>query len=256
MRPQSQIKVVVRETVIGGPSLLACLPMVAENKTDLLNQADDLKRLSPDLLEWRIDRYEKVNDVKDGLQTLSELRRKIENIPLILTCRIESEGGFQKISQDTRLKLINAAIRTGDVDIVDVEMCNEPEFVDSALQAARRQGVKLILSYHNFKETPEEDFIHDRLAHAQDLGADIAKVAVMPKGYKDVLRLLGATLRARTEAVKIPIITMSMGAEGGVTRLAGGLFGSDITFAIGNTASAPGQIPIQTLRQAMKALYP
>jgi 3-dehydroquinate dehydratase-1 len=90
---------------------------------------------------------------------------------------------------------------------------------------------------------------------AQDMGADIAKLAVMPKNYTDVLTLLGATLRARTGAVKVPIVTMSMGPEGGVTRLAGGLFGSDITFAIGKEASAPGQIPIGALRQAMAVLY-
>jgi 3-dehydroquinate dehydratase-1 len=255
MRLQSEIKVIVRETVIGGPGPVVCLPMVAETKADLLNQAEDLKVFHPDLVEWRIDRYGKVGDIEDSLRALAELRGKIDDIPLILTCRRESEGGFQKISQDIRLQLIVAAIRTGDVDIVDVEMGNEPEFVESALQAARRQGVKLIFSYHNFNETPDEGFIHDKLAQAQNMGGDIAKVAVMPEGYKDVLRLLSATLRARTETVKIPIVTMSMGAEGGVTRLAGGLFGSDITFAIGNAASAPGQIPIQTLRQAMKAIY-
>ena len=67
--------------------------------------------------------------------------------------------------------------------------------------------------------------------------------------------LLSATLKARTEALEIPIVTMSMGAEGVVTRLAGGLFGNDITFAIGKNASAPGQIPIGELRRAMAVLY-
>jgi 3-dehydroquinate dehydratase-1 len=87
------------------------------------------------------------------------------------------------------------------------------------------------------------------------MGADIAKVAVMPKDYADVLTLLSATLKARKGAVKVPIVTMSMGSEGGITRLAGGLFGSDITFAIGKESSAPGQIPIGDLRKAMAVLY-
>ena len=76
----------------------------------------------------------------------------------------------------------------------------------------------------------------------------------MPKGYRDVLTLLSATLKAR-ENLDVPLVTMAMGAEGGVTRLAGGLFGADITFAIGKTSSAPGQIPIGGLRQAMAVLY-
>jgi 3-dehydroquinate dehydratase-1 len=138
---------------------------------------------------------------------------------------------------------------------VDIEMCNEPDFIASVRETAKKFKTRLILSYHNFNDTPNETFIQDRLSRAQQLGADIAKVAVMPKNYADVLTLLNATLKARSGAVKVPIVTMSMGAAGGVTRLVGGLFGSDITFAIGKKASAPGQIPIAKLRQAMSVLY-
>jgi len=120
---------------------------------------------------------------------------------------------------------------------------------------ARRFGVRVILSYHNFETTPGEVFILKMLLKAQDLGADIAKVAVMPKEYQDVLTLLNATLKARQQGLKIPAITMSMGPQGRLSRIAGGLFGSDITFACGNSPSAPGQIPIEELRQAMAALY-
>jgi 3-dehydroquinate dehydratase-1 len=136
-----------------------------------------------------------------------------------------------------------------------VELCNEPDFIDEIKKICQECGTKLILSYHNFDATPAEADIHDKLVQAQNAGADIAKLAVMPKDYGDVLTLLAATLRARTGAVKVPIITMSMGAEGGVTRVVGGLFGSDLTFAIGEASSAPGQIPIGELRQAMAVLY-
>jgi 3-dehydroquinate dehydratase-1 len=150
---------------------------------------------------------------------------------------------------------MQAAIRSGLLDLADVEMCNETAFIEAIKETAGRYGTRLILSYHNFDQTPDEAFIFDKLVQAREMGADIAKVAVMPKNYKDVLILLNATLKARTEHLEIPIITMSMGPEGGVTRLAGGLFGSDLTFAIGKEASAPGQIPIGALRQAMTVLY-
>jgi 3-dehydroquinate dehydratase-1 len=186
---------------------------------------------------------------------LQELQTAVGQIPLILTCRIDSEGGFKKISQDTRLNLIKALIQSGHLDIVDIEMCNEPVFIAAVKKTANEFGTRLIFSHHNFIDTPDENFIHDKLLQAQEMGADIAKIAVMPKNYADVLTLLSATLKARTGAVKVPIVTMSMGPEGGVTRLAGGLFGSDITFAIGKEASAPGQIPIDDLRKAMSVLY-
>lgn len=255
MRPQSEIKVTVKDKVIGGSDPLICLPLVAREKSDLLMQAQELKQLTPDLLEWRIDGFGAVEDPGSCLEALQELQTAVGSIPLIFTCRILSEGGLKDISQKARLKLITAAIASGRVDLVDIEMCNEPSFIETVKQAAKESGTKLILSYHNFTDTPDENTIHDKLLQAQDLGADIAKLAVMPKTYADVLTLLGATLRARSGAVKVPIVTMSMGPEGGVTRLAGGLFGSDITFAIGKEASAPGQIPIGALRQAMAVLY-
>ena len=255
MRLQSEIKVTVKDKVIGGADPLICLPLVAKEKSDLLIQAEELKQLTPDLLEWRIDAYDQVEDISACLEALNTLKVAMGSIPLIFTCRIHTEGGFKKINQDTRLNLIKTLIQSGQLDIVDVEMCNEPDFIAAVKETAKEFETKLIFSHHNFVDTPDENFIHDKLVQAQEMGADIAKIAVMPKNYADVLTLLSATLKARTGAVKVPIVTMSMGPEGGVTRLAGGLFGSDITFAIGKESSAPGQISIGDLRKAMAVLY-
>lgn len=255
MRLQSEKKVTVKNKVLGGPIPLICLPLVAKDRSALLQQTAELTQLNPDLIEWRIDGYDQVADIGACLEALLALKAAMGSIPLIFTCRIHLEGGFKKISQETRLQLITTAIASGGVEIVDVEMCNEPAFIEKIKKTTQKGNTKLILSYHNFNETPDETFIYDKLVMAQDLGADIAKLAVMPKDYADVLTLLGATLKARTGAVKVPIVTMSMGPEGGVTRVAGGLFGSDLTFAVGKEASAPGQIPIGELRQAMTVLY-
>ena len=255
MRPQSDTKVTVRGKTIGGADPVVCLPLVAGEKPEVLRQAEALIQFDPDLVEWRVDGYENVEDVDDSLEVLKGLREKIGNIPLIFTCRIDAEGGFRQIGAGMRLRLIQTAIGSGLLDLADVEMCNETSFIEDVKDAARQNEARLIFSYHNFEKTPDEAFIIDKLVQAQQMGADIAKMAVMPKDYNDVLVLLSATLKARTEYLRIPIITMSMGPEGGVTRLAGGLFGSDLTFAIGKEASAPGQIPIEALRRAMKVLY-
>lgn len=255
MRLQSKNKVTVRQTVIGGPKVLICLPLMAETKTGLLRQAQEAISMKPDLVEWRVDAYEGVESTASSLEVLEDLRRQIGSIPLIFTCRIYSEGGVKKIAQADRLDLIKAAVQSGHVDIVDVEMCNEPAFMEAVRTQSKDCGAKVIFSYHDFQSTPEEDFIYDKLKQAQAMGADIAKLAVMPKGYDDVLRLLNATLRARTKGVQIPMVTMAMGDRGGVTRIAGGLFGSDITFAFDKDASAPGQIPIERLRGAMDVVY-
>lgn len=255
VRLQCKNKVIVRQSVIGGRKVMICLPLMAETKTGLRLQAQEATSMKPDLVEWRVDAYEGVESTASSLEALEDLRRQIGAIPLIFTFRIHSQGGVNKIAQADRLDLIKTAIQSGHVDIVDVEMCNEPAFIEAVRTQSKDSGAKVIFSYHDFQSTPEEDFIYDKLKQAQTMGADIAKLAVMPNGYDDVLRLLNATLRARTQGVQIPMVTMAMGDQGGITRIAGGLFGSDITFATGKEASAPGQIPIDRLRGAMDVVY-
>jgi 3-dehydroquinate dehydratase-1 len=255
MRQQSKVKVIVRGRAIGGPLPLICLPLVAKNSDSLLRQANELICMQPDLLEWRIDDYQKVTAVTDCLAVLEELRTVIADIPLIFTCRIDREGGLQKIPQEKRLELINAAMASGKVDIVDIELCNEKDFIETVRKKAAVNGVKLILSHHNFSATPTAEFIYTTLVKAQEMGADIAKLAAMPNDYADVLTLMSATNKARNEVVEVPMVTISMGPQGKITRLAGGLFGSDITFAVGTESSAPGQLPINELRTGMALLY-
>ena len=87
------------------------------------------------------------------------------------------------------------------------------------------------------------------------LGTHSQRELARAESHLDRIDALGATLKARTGGVRIPIAGISMGAEGAVSRIAGGLFGSDITFAAGKTATAPGQIPIGKLRPAMDLIY-
>ena len=255
MREQSELQVTVRGAIIGGSKPLICLPLVGDTRAKVLQEAEALVTLQPDLLEWRIDAYDKVENIEDCLSLLKEIRGVIGETPLIFTCRIDLEGGIKEISRENRLKLSSSAMETGDIDIIDIELCNDKEFIAIIKSQAKQCGVSLILSYHNFKETPSEAFIYSKLVEAQEAGAEISKVAVMPKNYNDVLTLLSATNKARNEIVRGPMVTMSMGPEGAVSRLAGGLFGSDITFAIGMQASAPGQIPIKELKNGMALLY-
>jgi len=255
MRQESEIQVTVRDSIIGGPLPLVCLPLVGDTRPKVLKEAEALVNLQPDLLEWRIDGYERVEDIADCLSLLKEMRTIIGDTALIFTCRIEIEGGMTKLSREARLSLNLEAIKSGDIDIIDAELCNDQQFLDAVKSQTQEHGVKLILSCHNFSVTPSEHFIYAKLVEAQNRGADIAKFAAMPQTYGDVLSLFNATQKARCEAVHIPIVAMSMGPIGAVSRIAGGLFGSDITFAIGMQASAPGQIPIKDLRGAMALLY-
>jgi 3-dehydroquinate dehydratase-1 len=119
--------------------------------------------------------------------------------------------------------------------------------------ASRAQDVLMIMSYHNFSNTPTSAELVGKIEEAAQQGADIAKVAVMPQEPGDVLVLLEATIVA-SRRVKIPLITMSMGPIGAMTRLCGWMYGSALTFAVGKNSSAPGQIPIEELRAALNTM--
>ena len=79
------------------------------------------------------------------------------------------------------------------------------------------------------------------------MGADVAKIAVMPQSREDVMTLMEVTMEA-DHSLDIPVVTMSMGRLGVLSRLAGTLTGSAMTFASVGEASAPGQIPIEQMR--------
>jgi len=89
----------------------------------------------------------------------------------------------------------------------------------------------------------------------QDMGADIAKIAVMPNSTTDVLTLLIATAEMFERYADRPLITISMSPRGVITRLTGELFGSAATFGSVDKTSAPGQIPVTELAALLTKLH-
>ena len=126
--------------------------------------------------------------------------------------------------------------------------------VEMLIREAHACGVKVIVSNHDFEMTPPEAEILHRLRAMERIGADIAKIAVMPLSRKDVLALLAATEQMyRTAAV--PVVTMSMSGQGAISRLCGEVFGSAITFGSAGRASAPGQIAVEELREVLRLIH-
>jgi 3-dehydroquinate dehydratase-1 len=86
-------------------------------------------------------------------------------------------------------------------------------------------------------------------------GADVVKLAVMPQNHSDVLALLTETNRFHETYPNQPLVTMSMGAIGCVSRVVGEAFGSCITFGAQGRASAPGQLPADRLSEVLTVLH-
>lgn len=110
------------------------------------------------------------------------------------------------------------------------------------------------MSSHDFEKTPDLDTLASRLGRMREIGADIVKIAVMPQSRADVLTLLAATEQFSRTA-DCPVVTMSMGGLGAVSRICGETFGSALTFGSAGTASAPGQIEVSELHRCLLLLH-
>jgi 3-dehydroquinate dehydratase I len=237
--------------VAGGAIPVVCTPLVGRTREDALDELAAVLPKKPDVIEWRVDFFRGIADPELVIDTARALQREAKGTPILFTCRSSSEGGQTvPLSEPRVVQLYEAVCAARCVDLIDYELSNPAEPFERLRTASRRHEIALVGSFHDFQSTPPVKALVAKFRDAQTKGADIGKVAVMPTSPADVLTLLYATSEAST-SLDIPLISMSMGAYGSVSRMIGGVFGSALTFAVGKASSAPGQIPIDELRAVL-----
>lgn len=241
--------VMVDQVEIGQGQPKIIVPIVGTNSQDILDAANNISKIDCDFVEWRIDHYKEVKDVK-AVATLSYKVKDILKKPLLVTFRSEREGGVCALSDQEYGNLYLSLIEEGKLDLLDVELFMPENIVKIIVNKAHQKGIKVIMCNHDFDKTPAQETIVDRLKMMEAKGADICKIAVMPQSKDDVLTLLQATAIA-DDQVACPLITMSMGSLGMVSRVSGEVFGSAATFGSAGQASAPGQVPVSLLRDIL-----
>lgn len=158
-------------------------------------------------------------------------------------------SGVLELDEEGCLNLLNTIIVNRLGDAVDIELFHDEDRVKELVAEAHNYNVVVIMSNHDFEKVPTKDVIEFRLKKMAALGADVPKLACMPHNAKDVLTLLSATNEVN-EAIDNPLITMAMGDIGKVTRIAGQVFGSSLSFGAVGKTSASGQLSIDDLRNA------
>ena len=250
--------IVIKNTALGEGIPKICVPIVARTQAEAVTQAQEIVLLKEeqavDLVEWRADWMNGVEDWENCLAAAKAVRAILADLPLLFTIRTRPEGGEQDIPQETYLQLTEKAAQSGLFDLVDVELSAGEENIKRILHTAHANGVYVIASNHDFHSTPAREELLSRLTKMDVLGADILKIAVMPQCADDVLTLLSATeeMSRRTEK---PLITMSMSVKGAISRLSGEVFGSCMTFGTAKQASAPGQISAVQLKEILNLLH-
>ncbi len=244
----------VKELVIGEGVPKICVPIVAKTKEEILSVAKEVLNTKADIVEWRADWYTDVNDIDKVKEVIDEIVKVLDKIPLIFTIRTSNEGGESSIATEDYLSLLKEIAKTGKADLIDIEILRGDDIVKEFVEFAHKYNVKVIGSNHDFEKTPTSEELISTLRKMQDLGVDMPKIAVMPKNKLDVLALLEATVTMAEKYANRPIITMSMGNLGAISRVCGEFSGSALTFGALGKGSAPGQIGVDDLSDILELL--
>ena len=172
--------------------------------------------------------------------------RAASSLPLLLTYRSATEGGkgagHGQGYEDYLASLLQLRL---PVAAVDIEMAC---LASKALVAeAKAGGYDVVGSCHDFTATPSAAQITQKLAQITAAGADIAKVAYMPRTAQDVAALRHAAHDFAGAYPHQPLIAISMGQLGAPSRTDLVNCLAFATIADG-AASAPGQATIAHVR--------
>ena len=232
------------------------VPITAKTKEQAIDQAKVIAaNQDADLAEFRIDLLDFAADSKQVISLGHELKKILGDKPMIATIRTHNEGGKLTISDADYGKTYQAYLKQPFMDMLDVEMFRDQQVVKNTVKLAHDKKVLIVMSNHDFQKTPSEDEIVKRLLKQDEPGADILKIAVMPQSKQDVFTLMNATLKVSQQSKK-PLLTMSMGKLGTISRIATANMGGSFSFGMIGEASAPGQIDVTQLKQFLKTVQP
>lgn len=244
----------VKDVTIGAGRPKTVVPLMGSTCNDLLARAQQAIEAGADCIEWRADFLEKVHDPHELELVARSLGAALPHTPLIATLRSDTQGGRLAASQTEYSELVHVLVSSASVDVVDIEINMGSVASHALVKDAHRHDLYALVSYHDFERTPSSDWMQRQLLAMADTGADICKLAVMAHDLEDAGRLMQATSHV-TRLLEKPVVTMAMGETGTITRLAGEVFGSALTFCSLGASSAPGQVDLLRATTALDALH-
>lgn len=251
---KGEVEMELKGKQIGSGKPMICVSVMESSKADIIREVALLVEKGTEMIEWRVDFFEACEDLNAIRETLQAIKESLKETIFLFTFRTQKQGGNREIEEEKLNEIYEIAAESGCVDFIDLEFfeLNHPI---QKIKHLKKKGVKIVASHHDFEETPKMEVMEMLLQRMAMGGADIVKLAVMPKDTMDVLRLLEVTSRFHQMSSEIPIVTMSMGKLGMVSRLSGETFGSCITFGAKEKASAPGQMQMDELEQVLRIIH-
>ena len=213
-----------------------CVAITASSNKGTVETIERVKPHKPDLIELRLDYLNEI----PNLQTI----RDSTSTPLIATNRRTDQGGVKECKEEDRVEILLEACEKG-FNYLDLAFTtpNLPEVIDQVHSA----GAEVIVSYHNFEETPPKERLQVILWELLEWGADICKIigtAQTPRDNITYLNLIHENPETR-------LVSFAMGKNGLMSRIFSPLHGAEYTYASSETGkeSAPGQLTLIELNQ-------
>ena len=180
--------------------------------------------------------------VKPSTQEMIEMLSD-KSVSFIVTCR---KGAFD---EETSLKMLEVAAQSG-ADYIDTEIERGEEIAQRLKNACKNSSCKLIISYHNFEETPDLEELHSIIRTCINYGADYVKLACKVNFPEDNAKLL--SLYTLDEN----IVAFGMGELGKITRVACLKCGSPITYLAPDEGNktAPGQFKVSEMKKLLELI--
>jgi 3-dehydroquinate dehydratase-1 len=207
-------------------------------------------RQPPDLFELRLDYLHGIVDQLERKISILSRRRGVnprnELAPVIITARDPREGGANNLSLRKRQELLSRFLSRASY--IDVELRSARAF-KLLLASARKQNVRRILSFHNFKSTPSTRSLCAKASLAKAHGADVFKVACRTDSPAQLARLVDFVT---DKDVDLPVSAMGIGKLGAISRLLLARCGSVLNYVSLHRSQVEGQLPIDLLRSALR----
>ena len=204
---------------------------------------DAMRYIDADIIEWPADFLPK----EAILQVAPAIFEKFAGRELLFTLRTRAEGGEIDLSSEDYVQIIKDVAQLYQPEYLDFEYFAHKDVFEQMLDFPN-----LVLSYHNFQETP--DNMMEILSELTSLTPKVVKVSVMAHTAQDVLDLMNFTRGFKTLNPEQEYVTISMGKVGKVSRITSDVTGSSWSFASLDEASAPGQISLSSMKKIRELL--
>lgn len=215
-----------------------CVSLKSDTVEIMAEKAEKALKLGADLVEFRLD-YLKTTLEKYPEKLVSRYGKRA-----VFTLRPSWEGGGYSGEEDERARILTEIAEHNPAYIdLELKMRNLEETLRKIINQC-----EVILSWHNFRETPSQEELRNIVSKAINL-SDLVKVVTFARDFSDNLRVL----RLYNEFPPERLIAFTMGEAGIVSRILSPILGAPIAYVcLPGESIASGQLTIQELREALR----